>query len=531
MQLVIVDTTQIQPYIFGSNRLRENIGASHLVNQATEMWASGEAGKHSGQEVYAGGGNYVVLFNLPDHARAFTKNLSQYTLENAPNLQLVIAQQEFDWNNDVLARKLDKGFKQLAEQKRMRALSAPLLGVGVTAMCQSTGLPAVGITPQIEDDETSRYTASAEILAKWDSVQDANSRLTEMFKSILAGTPYEFPEDFDDLGRTSGEHSYIAVVHADGNGMGQRIQAIAEKYWDSSPNQRKQNEKYRDELKAFSEAVKQAGQNALRDMLEKLHVRLLNDSPQKDRIHHTVGDRQIKVELKEAGYGKYYLPFRPLVYGGDDVTFVCDGRLGLALAIEYLKQFEKRSQSLPDGQGQATACAGIAIVKTHYPFARAYELAEDLCSAAKTYRRKIHKANAAWDGSCLDWHFAMSGLSGDIDEIRRREYTTRAGSLTLRPVTLEANMHQSYRAWDVVHKGIQAFQGEHWAGRHNKVKALRDALREGVEAVEHFRLKFNDGKALPAVDSQLTQWLTKGWEEKYCGYFDAIEIADWFIPL
>lgn len=35
--LVIVDTTGIQSYIFGSNRLRENVGASFLVHQATEL--------------------------------------------------------------------------------------------------------------------------------------------------------------------------------------------------------------------------------------------------------------------------------------------------------------------------------------------------------------------------------------------------------------------------------------------------------------------------------------------------------------
>jgi len=34
--LVIVDTTGIQSYIFGSNRLRENVGASFLVHAATE---------------------------------------------------------------------------------------------------------------------------------------------------------------------------------------------------------------------------------------------------------------------------------------------------------------------------------------------------------------------------------------------------------------------------------------------------------------------------------------------------------------
>jgi hypothetical protein len=37
--LLIVDTSQIQPYVFGSNRLRENIGASHLVASATDGWA------------------------------------------------------------------------------------------------------------------------------------------------------------------------------------------------------------------------------------------------------------------------------------------------------------------------------------------------------------------------------------------------------------------------------------------------------------------------------------------------------------
>lgn len=38
MQLLILDTSQIQPYVFGSNRLRENIGASYLVAQATGQW-------------------------------------------------------------------------------------------------------------------------------------------------------------------------------------------------------------------------------------------------------------------------------------------------------------------------------------------------------------------------------------------------------------------------------------------------------------------------------------------------------------
>jgi hypothetical protein len=37
MHLVVVDTAQIQPYIFGSNRLRENIGASHLESFSNDL--------------------------------------------------------------------------------------------------------------------------------------------------------------------------------------------------------------------------------------------------------------------------------------------------------------------------------------------------------------------------------------------------------------------------------------------------------------------------------------------------------------
>ena len=39
MELVVTEVSQIQRYIFGSNRMRENVGASYLVTQATEGWA------------------------------------------------------------------------------------------------------------------------------------------------------------------------------------------------------------------------------------------------------------------------------------------------------------------------------------------------------------------------------------------------------------------------------------------------------------------------------------------------------------
>jgi hypothetical protein len=98
-------------------------------------------------------------------------------------------------------------------------------------------------------------------------------------------------------------------------------------------------------------------------------------------------------------------------------------------------------------------------------------------------------------------------------------------------VTIQDNPKESFKCWDVVQRGTDEFQGANWAGRRNKAKALRDALREGPDAVKHFLTKFSEGKPLPDVEPSLTDWKNMGWQGDYCGYFDALELADWFVPL
>ncbi len=141
MWLVVVDTMQIQPYIFGSNRLRENVGASYLVDVATRDWAFEavravapgnnnigpgnnlisdvwiEKGRDA-EVFYSGGGNFVVLFSDVDKVKKFNSHLSQRVLLEAPDLQLLIAQQKIDWSTDVLYVKLDEVLRMLAVQKR-----------------------------------------------------------------------------------------------------------------------------------------------------------------------------------------------------------------------------------------------------------------------------------------------------------------------------------------------------------------------------------------------------------------------------
>src|SRR5690606_34479673 len=204
-------------------------------------------------------------------------------------------------------------------------------------------------------------------------------------------------------------------------------------------------------------------------------------------------------------------------FGGDDVTFVSDGRLGIALARSFLEAFERRTSSLEGGR--ATACAGIAIVKVRYPFARAYDLAEELTHSAKRLVRLL-KDEQGEDLSAFDWHFTTGGLYADLEAMRNREYEVPAGKLTLRPLTLGHNRSATSQlsSWPVVERLTHAFQQEEWLGRRNKLKRLRDVLRQGPEATERLTQTALGLLPPPGVvdDPSIPR---RGWSAGTCVYY------------
>ncbi len=534
MNIVIVDTTGIQPYIFGSHRLRENIGASWLVSQATSDWAFTalrqavptnnleanentlienlhiEAGTIDGETVYSGGGNFVALFRRAPNAESFIRILSKRVLCEAPGLNLVAAREEFDWSENLQNEVWPRAFQKLTDAKRAYVPSAPLLGLSVIQICRSSGLPAAGTVPKGIDT----YPAAADTLAKLAvSKRDgpADRRLYDLIGK--PGDGYDYPSEFDDLGRSRGEFSYIAVVHADGNDMGDRFQQI----------QASGNRDYLQKLRTLSSAVDGAARDAMKSVLSTLKGRVKTEDG-KLVISHPENLPELTLILPEGEQKqKVCLPFRPLVFGGDDATFVCDGRLGVSAAVAYLEAFENAAKELPGGPGNA--CAGVAIVKSHYPFGRAYELADELCRNAKEFRREKNVT-----GGCLDWHLAQSGLAGGIEAIRAREYKdTSQRSLNLRPVALFREPGLDLRAWPIVKSGLEAFQRGEWREKRNKLKALREVLREGETAVGWFLQKY--GGELPELDPGYTALTKKGWHSRQCGYFDAIELMDRYMPL
>lgn len=519
--LTVVDTKGIQSYIFGTNSLRQNVGASYLMDCATRYWVvdclpkphnvinidAAPDERLSSQKIeevglsaellYAGGGNAVILFDSRGSAVEFTRRLTRKALQEAPGLEIALVHKGFDWETDRLKDVLRQAMDTLAERKADQSASTPRLGLGVTAACVYTGLPAVDIEPN------EKHLISAEVKAKIEAAEKANERL----EKILDLKDYKIPRDFENFGRTRGESSYIAIVHTDGNQMGERIKNYTNQHSSTNRN-----------LIAAQRDFSNSIEKTALEVLKKATALLVDCVRTDDKGNKKIADT---IELRENN-----IPFRPIVFGGDDMTFVCDGRLGLALTAFYLREFSKRE--LAD-EKPAYCRAGVAVVKTRFPFARGYALAEELCASAK--KRITELRDLREDGAtAMDWHFAAGGLLDDLEAVRKREYTVQGGNLLyMRPVSLSYDAKE-WRSWTTFERIVQEFKREPWKDRRNKVKALREILRTGSGDTVQYFLNVYGLTELPSIP-EMPEMKTRGWQGGHCGYFDAIEAMDFYIPL
>lgn len=539
MTLTLVDVRGVQHYLFNANELKQNLGASALVENATHEWIfeflpekrnaqwiqkeyrvefdakTIEKDGLDAEVVFMGGGNAAILFSTFDLAKQFTEKYTEHLLVNAPGLEASVAHvKDVDMGKPGAFKQAwaTMQSKEMPKQKA-RLVAQPLLGLSVTAECAFTGLPAVEDPkkdPNDKDPNARRVLVSAEAFIKQDeeTVKAANKRL----KDLLPIDGFNYPLDFDDLGGERGKSSFIAIVHADGNSMGSRLQGYTE---------HDDNREMIRSMRKFSETLNQVGLHAMQTV--------------RDYLAMYSGEFPDRFDPNEiVRINNFHLPIRPLVFGGDDVTFVCDGRLGLALAVKLLQSFS--NADLPDGE-KAYACAGVAIVHSHYPFARAYNLAEDLCQSAKEKAREWDPENKEKKTgsrvSFINWHVALSGRTLKWDETQKREFSNPNGQLLQRPLMVEKSdevpaLHP-WQTWQTFTEQVKGFRSSEsfWSSQRNKQKDLREILRLGEVQTRKFTQQNGDMPNFPNMPSN--DVVKSGWHDRQCMYFDALEALDFFV--
>jgi hypothetical protein len=201
----------------------------------------------------------------------------------------------------------------------------------------------------------------------------------------LKEAEFKLPRNIEELDRLQDDVDWLAVIHADGNGVGTVFQNFGK--WAQTADSRDYVTKYR----RFSLALDECTEKAIRHALINAYGR----KAPKDGVLAAV----------------------PLVLGGDDLTLVCDGRIALRVTEDFLTRFAAELSKDADIGAIAknlkeplTASAGVAIVKPHFPFHLAYELAEALLHSAKR-----EKPDAAIDFLV---HYDASG--SDLGQIRAK---------------------------------------------------------------------------------------------------------------
>ncbi|GLW64302.1 hypothetical protein Arub01_25460 [Actinomadura rubrobrunea] len=444
VHVVVVGTAGNQRYIFASNKRRENVGASHLITCVEGRWLdetlediTGAAARdariedHPVEIVTANAGGVTALVKDRDVGRELVAGITRRALREAPGLDVCgVVGEPVEWRDaEELAEEIRRAYDRLPAVRMARP--GPQLrfpGLPIVERCGSSGLPAKGVRRPASGEALEPRSAAG--MAKLDAFPDALGRLAVEMGLTDSAARRRIQEVVDYLGFRA---DWVAVVHADGNGMGEvfrNFDSITSEIGSRSARE------YIDALRGLSTGVGECALEAFRFALRSMPS--LEDS----------GDLP---------------PVLPLVIGGDDLTVVCDGKIALRFAERYLREFAKRAREHEDvggllelvGQPSLGACAGVAIVKRQYPFHSAVQLSEELTREAKTVKRRLGRERCA-----LSFHVLYESAFADLKRLRAG-LTVDGARLTAQPYVLEEPGDPD--EW---------LRGRRWADLRRRVAAL-----------------------------------------------------------
>lgn len=397
--LAMYDVRGIQKYIFRTEKVQDAVGASAIVENIIldalryavksmtpspsmdEKWCHGkeifpfERGKAEVQMLFVGGGSAYVIFRDRELCLELNRRMSAYVMKRTYSLQLAAA--VVNCTEDY-REDYEKLHEQMNRTKADMIVSKPLGALPVMRIEVKTGYPL-------------GKNGSAETCLK----REANARQ-------LTGDRAE--RVFDNYVAEKGVDSIIAVVHIDGNNMGLRIREQLQGIRDYQEAVRR--------MRRISCSINYSFKQTFQEMADHFN--------------------------KKAVKGKSYF-VRKILVAGDDITYVCNGRIALA-TIEYFCRKAAGLTMTGDTDAESiqkygfSVCAGAAFINSHFPFHVGYEVAEECCKSAKECAKKEQYMDHGRIGSFVDFHICKNVHAQNLKLMRQREYQTNGRySLLARP--------------------------------------------------------------------------------------------------
>lgn len=467
--LAILEVSQKQSYIFSSRKLKDNILRSNEIERVTGDTYLSENSCH-----YTTAKNMVYSGGGHTVLQFEADTLEQARTEAAALISDVTRAVLEDYPEmELFAKRIDYHAEQTPAENLLH------------------------LTQALEEKKAVRKASF--YTTRFGVESNAPRKTAEDFEDRERYPGWTMTADTDKMLQNSGD-SFLAVVHIDGNAMGKRVQQIYEECTESW-------EVCREKLNLFSTVVdvcfKAAYNGMMNDLLSELH------------------------KMQWEGN---YLPVRRIISAGDDICFVAVGKLGFDCAASFLAHLKEQDTQ---GFGKAfSACAGIVLVHKKYPFRRAYDLSEALCTNAKKYA-----AHFSDDMCAIDWHIEYGQLKDHLMQVREDYKTDDGNRLELRPIAL-INPAQPARSYAFFTGIIRSLQGQNAALARSKIKALRGAFKQGVIESQFEIIRQSAHSLLDCIPKEydtnhsgfmmMTEEIKPGQTEKVFRnlFFDAIEISD-----
>ncbi len=406
--LFATSARSIQSYALAGNKLRDMIGASALIEglagsgNDSLLERTLKATCNSGSEpVFARrqGGSIAILFEDEGDCHRFASAWSAATSVHVPGLQVdsVLVPMK-----SGLREALEKAHEALIRERNRLTPELPAASP-LAERSGRTGFPVTEILRHKDEDETLDLR---QVRKRQSAKADRNGFLEKVLPENLKDpfSPESWPVEFDEIAG-QGERSYVALLHADGNSLGEIVRKLGDSLEGKPPKEGART------LLAFSDAIDASTLEAVNSTLRELSE-----------------NHWAEIENQDRPY-----PFRPIVCAGDDFTAMLRAEDGIEFAQSFLRLFEETSRlrfaklreeglDLPT---HLVAAAGIAYVKPHFPFHLAYGLCESLCKEAK---RKTNRKAAA-----LAFHRVTTSSTEEYEQALQREYRFGNRLLTMNP--------------------------------------------------------------------------------------------------
>ena len=349
----------IQDFIFKTNQLQEIVGASEIVKSIEQEFR--DFTKIDKKNILLNAaGNIKAIFDDEEMLQKVVLEFPKMIMQKAYGITISQAVVEMEGDKET-SKEINMLEKKLKIQRNKPSL--PLdLSINILKHAPKTA------RPQIEKDMDMATKQKRDAYANW-------------FKKVIENDA-EF-EKSKELSYISNGKNKIAVIHADGNGLGQLIPKLSD-------------------ISAFSNSLNKATTEAYEVAKKKV---------ENDKI-------------------------RKIILGGDDLTVICDANYALSFTQVFLEEFESRTEKFikdqleeKNIQHKLTACAGIAYCNEKYPFHYAVSLAEALCSAAKKHAKSTNEHLAP---SSLMFHNIQSSNFQSWEKFVADELTITNDKQTIR---------------------------------------------------------------------------------------------------